>query len=225
MKVVGGVDLCWSDWIKVGVVWVNRKVVRVAMWALLFLGPWHTPVNGKKMSEHWREEAGATTHTLVHIVSNTLCFIFKNYIWTWFLISQTACLLWLSPIPTPHWTHTHPHTNSFPWWGIPNRPQWNIAQACWFSLTGVRHFFSLFSQEREQAPVTPHVWLWWNFSWPFFPLSSASPLKLTTILCCCLHPQRSVRTMAEYTLSTTTHGQRSGTIRGPKGETVSQKEY
>lgn len=35
---------------------------------------------------------------------------------------------------------------------------------------------------------------------------------------CCLFPQRSARTMAEYTLSTTTHGQHSGTILGPKGE-------
>lgn len=35
-------------------------------------------------------------------------------------------------------------------------------------------------------------------------------------------PQRSARTMAEYTLSTTTHGQRSGTILGPRGETEAQ---
>lgn len=35
----------------------------------------------------------------------------------------------------------------------------------------------------------------------------------------CFFPQRSARTMAEYTLSTTTHGQHSGTILGPKGET------
>lgn len=36
----------------------------------------------------------------------------------------------------------------------------------------------------------------------------------------CLFPQRSARTMAEYILSTTTHGQHSGTILGPKGETL-----
>lgn len=58
--------------------------LRVAMWALLFLGPPHAAVNEKKMSELWRAELAATNscaRTTEHTASlSSLSFYFLSFI-------------------------------------------------------------------------------------------------------------------------------------------------
>lgn len=124
------------------------------MWALLFLGPWHTPVNGKKMSEQWREEDGATRHTLVqtHSIKHTLCFIFlKNYIWTWFLISQT-CLLWLSKHPI---ARTHIHTQIVFLGEVFRTGRSEISHKLAGFLSQEWDIFSPYSPRKESKPPWP----------------------------------------------------------------------
>lgn len=85
--------------------------------------------------------------------------------------------------------------------------------------------FSSLAQKREWAWTLR--WSLWSLtmycgvdSRPFSKSSNfkhRKSYKTLTFLSMC--PQRSARTMAEYTLSTTTREQRSGMILGPKGET------
>lgn len=82
--------------------------LRVAMWALLFLGPPHAAANEKKMSELWRVQLAATnpcTHTTEHKSHCTRSAFISCHLSKWNLPSifniPTTCLLGSQHTPCP----------------------------------------------------------------------------------------------------------------------------